>query len=720
MPSRSHRYKKTKIINCHALVWILGLVFFTSGCSSSEKLAEPVEDIAAATRAFKLYYKERVDRALVAYNRFMLFGDIDFGATLGKAGIAKQGNDFEVVPGPNDNNMIGLSTWTTWQAYKIFGTRTMELSLLRMFNGLHFYEAISGHPGMTSRMVYPGWTRLVDGQAGTVSRTRAGSQVTAPETYNPELFDELIDTFYSGIRVTYREDPEDILFNYMPAVEVGAYATTYSFSALPKYLRSSDCCASLMRTPEGFAWEGAYWGNHNSRDNFPDLAFGIVAAMHAVDDENVSSELRQAAERVVEAGQRIGDLVIAHDALMTVDEHNPYDFLINSGAVRPDGETEIEDLGTLADCQNAYLSRAISSEGLSLPLPKVKAPSSIEYILVDVFGQDVSCEIAENGRTCSSIEEAFCDEDWDSMEEMEVFGTPWLELVRDLEESSPGVAENLIGGFQDDFYEISLSVTAMIHYADVKGETELAARARKVLGDMADLMRLFADIIYTQTNPSRLVRRMYEAALFDGWGGLDAIPTDDLDDFSIAESHIANIESWLEIQDTQPAALLTDEEIEARVTSHLEGRSETVKQRYQDAYGDTPPIRRTPEGYEARGVPAADHPWQAVERPHHRIVGGARLLHALPLCVTAPEILDCTWAALGCARPDLNSDGLVDSTDTDLFETQRAAFEGVDCRSKNQWCQGADLDRTGLVDDTDAAFIEAAQGCHYEPEAGRP
>ncbi|MBW1808238.1 MAG: hypothetical protein JRJ87_08590 [Deltaproteobacteria bacterium] len=716
MQSTSDRPKKTKTVSRKVLVWVLGLVIVSAGCNSAEKLAEPVPDIAAATRAFKLYYKERVDRVLVAYNRFMLFGDVGFGVTMGKAGIAKQGNDFEVVPGPTDNNKIGLSTWTTWQAYRLFGTRTLELSLLRMFNGLHFFEAISGHPGLTSRMVYPGWTRLVDGQAKTVSRTRAGVEVSATEAYSPELIDELIETFYSGVRITYREDPEDFLFNYMPAVEVGPYAVTYSFSALPKYLRSSDCCCSLMRTPEGFAWEGAYWGNHNSRDNFPDLSLGIVAAMQAMDDESVSSELRQAAGRVVEAGQRIGDLIITHDAIMTVDEHNPYDYFINSGAVRPDGETEIEDLGTLADCQMAYLSRAISSEGLSLPLPKVKAPSSIEYILVDVFGQDVSCEVAPQGRTCARLEEAFCGEDWDSMEEMTVFGVPWLELVRDLDQSSPGVAEDLIGGFQDDFYEISLAVTALVLYADVKRETELAVKARKVLGDLADLMRLFADIIYTQTQPDRLAMRMYQAALFDGWGGLESIPLVDLADFTIAESQIAYIESWLEMQDTQPAALLTDEEILDRVASHLEGRSETVKLRYQDAYGDTPPIRRSPDGYEARGVPAAEHPWQPVQRPHHKIVGGVRLLHALPLCVTAPMILDCTWAALGCARPDFNKDGLVDSADTDLFETQRAAFAGEDCRSNNQWCQGADLDRTGTVDDRDSAFIEAAQDCHYQPE----
>ncbi len=713
--SRKHDHRRSTASHRRALVCLLTLPFLVGACSSKEQLATPVADIAAATRAFKLYYKERVDRAMVAYNRFMLFGGVTFAATLGKAGIARQGDDFEVVPGPNDNNMIGISTWTAWHAYRIFRTRTLELSLVRMFNGLHFYEAISGHPGMTSRMVYPGWTRVVDGTTGTVTRTRDGAPATAPEPYSPELQSEIIETLYDGVRITYREDPADILFNYMPAVETGPYSVTYSFSALPRYLRSSDCCASLMRTPAPHAWEGAYWGNHNSRDNFPDLGLGIVAAMDAMNDKTAPSEVREAARRAVEAGRRIGDLIAANDAIMTVDEHNPYDHLINSGAVRPDGETEIEDLGTLADCQMAFLSRAISSESLGLPLPEVRAPSSIEYLLVDLFGEDVSCEVIPEGRTCTRLEEAFCGQDWSTMEQMKVYGTPWLDLVRGLEEGSPGIAEDLIGGFQDDFYEITLAVAALVNYADVKGEAELGAQARNVLGDMTRLMRIFADIIYTRTQPGRLAERMYQAALFDGWGGLASTPVADLGDLSVAEQHISNIESWLELSDTQPAALLTDEEIRTQVESRLAGRSETVKQRYADHYGDTPPVRRSPEGYEARGVPQADHPWQPVERPHHRIVGGARLLHALPLCTTAPEILDCTWAALGCERPDMNADGTVDAADTTLFETLRDAHDGVPCRSKNQWCQGADLDRTGTLDEVDGAFIEAAQGCRYEP-----
>ncbi len=689
--------------------------FLLGACTSSNDagLEKPVSNLEAAGRAFQLYYRERVERAALAHNRFLLVGDATFGVTIGKAGIARQGDEFEVVPGPNDNNRIGFSIWTTWHAFKIFRSRALELSLIRMFNGLSFFEAISGHPGLTARMVYPGWTRTVDGRTGTITRTRDDAPAVPGESYSPNLEAEILDTFYEGVRITYREDPSDFFFSYMPAVETGRYAATYSFSELPSFLRSSDCCTSLMRTPAPYAWAGAYWGNHNSRDNFPDLAFGLLAAREAKDDTTADPDLRAAAQRAFEAGQRIGDLIQAHDAIMTVDEHNPYDTLINSGAVRPDGETEIEDLGILANCQMAYLSRAISSQGLALPLPEVQAPGSIEYLLVDALGQDVSCEVTPGDRVCSRLEEAFCGEDWATMEQMEIYGTPWLDLVRSFEQGTPGMAEELIGGFQDDFHEISLAALALVYYADIVGDAELATQARGVLGDLTALMRVFADIIYAQNRPDRLTERLYEAALLDAHGGLESTPTKDLGDFGIPEGQVAYLESWLTMDDTLPAALLTDEEIQATVEERLQGLSETVKQRYLDHYGDTPPVRRKGEGYEARGVPEAEHPWQAVERPRHRIMGGARLLHALPLCNTAPDILDCTWAALGCARPDLNADGQVDEADTTIFDAARASHADAACRSNNDWCGGADLDHTGTVDATDTAFLEAAQGCHY-------
>jgi hypothetical protein len=680
---------------------------------TDEDTTKPAIDPAAATRGFQLYYRERVERAVVAYNRFMLFGDVGFAATIGKSGIKKTGDVYEVVAGPNDNNPIGISIWATWHAYKLFRTRLLELSLIRMFDGLAFLEAVPGHPGITSRHVVPGWTREVDGLAGTVHRSRDGQEVFAPEPTDGALEAELLATFWDGVRVTYREDPRDYLFDYMPAQEMGPYAVTYSFSMLPDYLRVSDCCTSLKKTPAPHAWEGAFWSNHNSRDNLPDLGIGFVSARLAMKDPEISDELRAAATRAVEAGQRIGDSVQEHaGCLMTVDEHNAYDELVIAGTVRPDGETEAEDLGSLSDCQMAFLGRAISSEGLSAPLPELPAPGSIEFLLGAILGGDNEvCPIPEPVRTCTRLEEAYCGKDWGTLGELEFGGTPWLDKVAEIEEKSPGMAETLIGGFQDDYHEKLIAMLAILAYAEVEGEEAVLAEGRVALSNMADLMRRYADIIYTTVNPARRVEKYYIAALFEAAGGL-AVELEHLDGFARAEGQMQHIESLLTMPDTSPAALLSDEEIRQQIEAHLAGRSDTVKARYAATYGDTPPIRRAGEGYEAKGHhPDMEMPWRAVARPQHRVMGGVKFMMALPLCDAAPELLDCTWARLGCERPDLDQSGVVDEADRALYETAATTHGGDPCDDANAWCAGADLDRSGGIDELDAAFLAAAEGC---------
>ena len=190
---------------------------------------EPVTDVEAAARAFRLYYRERVERVVTSYNRFMLFGDLSFGTTIGKAGVARSGDEWEVVADPNDNNHIGVSIWNTYHAYRVFRTRTLALSLIRMFEGLVFFDSVSGHHGLTSRMVYPGWTVVIDGPAGTQERTRNGQPVDSPVPRSPDLEVEVLDTFFRDVQITYRENPEDILLAYMPGKEVGPYCVTYSF-----------------------------------------------------------------------------------------------------------------------------------------------------------------------------------------------------------------------------------------------------------------------------------------------------------------------------------------------------------------------------------------------------------------------------------------------------------------------------------------------------------
>ena len=102
-----------------------------------------------------------------------------------------------------------------------------------------------------------------------------------------------------------------------------------------------------------------------------------------------------------------------------------------------------------------------------------------------------------------------------------------------------------------------------------------------------------------------------------------------------------------------------------------------------------------------------------VDTPHHFQLGGIELLQALPLCITNPGILDCAWARLGCERPDLDHNGMVDATDKGLFNKAVSEYAGKACGQENHWCGLADLDHTGRVDATDQAFMNAAMGCHY-------
>jgi len=695
------------------------LLLTLAGCeegseAGGDELNTPVADVAAASRAFQLYHRERVERVIVAFNRFALTGDAGFANTMGTVAVAKQGDEFEIVPGPENNSLIGTSTYTTWHAYRIFRSRTLALSLIRMFDGLAFYEAISGHPGLTVRMAYPGWTRVMDGKAGTVARTRLGAAITPPVAVDAALEAEVLQTFYDGVRITYRENPEDFVFGYMPAAATGQYAVTCSFSELPAFIRVRECCTSLMRTPAPHLWEGAYFGNHNSRDNLPDIGLGLLAAREAMNDEAADDDLRAAARRAFEAGQRIGDLVQQYEgAMMTVDEHHPYDTLAVAGALRPDGETEIEDLGSLSDCATAYLARAVSSQGLAQPLPELPLPGSLEPVMLEEIGDGLECEVPQGVRTCTGLEEAYCGLDWGNLEQLQIYEEDWLELVRALERGSPGMAQQMIGGFQDDYFEKTNAMLGLVHYAHIAGDEALHSRAQAALADMTALMRVFADIIYSATQPVHLTQRLYEAALIDAQGGVAVAEPLDFDDFAFAEQQMATVESWLELEDTASAPLMSDEEIKALVQARLDRTSETAKQRYAEHYGELIPVRRSGEGYEARGVPEEALPWRAVDRPHHRLLEEVRLLDAMPLCVLAPEILDCTWAALGCRRPDLNADGRVDSGDTSLYQAAAAQHADAACGSLNEWCGGADLDRTGAVDEVDAALIEAAQGCWY-------
>ena len=609
-----------------------------------------------------------------------------------------------------------MTAFTVWQAYKLYRSRPFAVAAARLFRGIAFLEAVSGHPGMTARMVYPGWTRVVDGVAGTVSRTRNGAPAASPWSAPEGMESEVLQLFYDGVTVTHRENPQEFYFSYKPAQNPVSFAVKHSLTG-PGFLRGSDCCSSLMRVPDDYPWAGAYWGNHNSRDNLPDLGLGVVAAMEAAADEEADPIVREAAALAVEAGRRIGDLVQEHAAVMTVDEHHGYDELNPSGTIRPDGLVEEEDLGTLSDCAAVYLSRAISTAGLALPVPELPVPGSIEKLIFSSFGNQSDCEFPGEEPTCTALDQGYCGRSWDGLAEVKFIGQPWLDVVRAAEKAKPGGAESLIGSFQDDFYEKASGLFSISYYARIRGDDALRAEAEEALHQLVELLRELAEIIFAATRPEMVEQRGYELGLVEAYAGLPVAAVD-FASFAIAERRLAAIEALLDLPEATPKPLLTDEQLKSAIESRLAAGEEVHRQRYRDAYGDQPPIRRAGDVYEARGFPEAEHPWRAVPPMRHeqighgepdiRRIGNLYLFDALPLCTARPDLLDCRWAALGCARVDLNDDGEVDEADRSAFD---AAPRDTPCGADNEWCGGADLDRSGEVGPTDEAFLVAATGC---------
>ena len=317
------------------------------GPADEELPPPPVLEGNNSSRAlgFQLFYRERLNRHLILLNRFNIAGDAVFAHAIANNRVAKSGNEYEVVVGPNDNNSIGKITYEVAQAFEVFGGHELELTLIRLLEGLVFLEAVSGHPGLTERMALPGWTLTLDGVSDTVTRTRQGVSIIPPVVYSPALETAILDTFFAGTRFTYLEDPLDQYALRYPIARMDDYAVTFVFSGLPTFLRISNCCASYIISQKG-EWQGAYWSNHNSRDNFPDLMMGYLAAIDLLRDPELPSDLWIAAERARVAGERVGARVVGDgNKLMTVSEFKSYDDLVPGGQTRPDGRQETEDLG---------------------------------------------------------------------------------------------------------------------------------------------------------------------------------------------------------------------------------------------------------------------------------------------------------------------------------------------------------------------------------------
>ena len=642
---------------------------------SSVTIPPPTVNPSAKADAFKLFYRERAERTVLSLNRFAVAGDTVFASVFDKSMIARSGNEYEVVPGPKDNNSIGMAVFGAWKGYQALGGRDLEITLIRLFEGLVFNEQVSGHPGLTCREALPGWTLKIDGVNGQISRRRGGGGVTPPMSYSLDLEQEMLDRFYRGVMFTYRNDPWEYYFNFKAVDELEHFSTTFvfgdlpgdGFSSPPRFLRISDCCSSWMITNSG-PWKGAFWGNHNSRDNFPDYAMGYLAAMEATNTPGLPADLAEAARRAAEAGRRTADAIVASGMVqMTVDEWHDYGTLVPAGQRRPDGETESQDLGSLNSCQMAYLARAISSEGLRHPVPEIKLPAA--------------------KTTCRSIDDAFLWMCWGDLLKV----AEWLAGV------SPELLGKLTARVRDDVRELMLSAVGLCQYARITRQEDLYAEARNTLWNMIRLVRLLKD-----------EEGLYVSAIYGRMFDMEA-PLEELGGFWTGERRTASIESMLGMGDTPAAPLLTDEQIQNAVTEYLAGQESWIRERYQNRFGNTVPVRRNGEGYECIGP--GGH-WVPTENPRHIMFSEIQLWREAALCAAAPHTLDCSWAKRGCAPADLDGSGVVDSSDHALLNEKWERFgPGAGCGAANSGCEGADLDGNGVLNDEDRNYMTAAQGC---------
>ncbi len=651
----------------------------TSACCtkmpSSVTIPPPTVNPNARADAFKLFYRERAERTVLGLNRFAMAGDTVFASVFGKSMVAISGSEYEVVPGPNDNNPIGISVFGAWKGYQAMGGRDLELTLIRLFEGLVFNEQVSGHPGLTCREALPGWTLKLDGVSGQISRTRGDGAVTSPVNYSSDLEKEILDRFYNGVLFTYRNDPWEYYFKFKAVDEPEHFSTTfvfgdlpgYGFSSPPSFLRISDCCSSWMMTKSG-PWKGAFWGNHNSRDNFPDYAMGYLAAVEAVNTPGLPADLAEAARRAAEAGRRTADAIVASGMVqMTVDEWHDYGTLVPAGQRRPDGSTESQDLGSFLTCQMAYMAKAISSEGLQYPVPEITLPAAMT--------------------TCRSIDDAFLGTSWCGLLKF----AEWLSGV------SPELLEKLTGGLRDDARELMLCAAGLCQYARITRQDDLYAEARNTLWNIIRLVRLLKD-----------EEGIYLSAIYARMFDMEA-PLEQLEGFRTGNEKVDRIESMLEINDTTPDSLLTDKEIQDCVTGYLADQKSWIKDRYQNRFGSTTPVRRSGEGYQCIGP---DGRWMTTENPRHVKLGSIPFWREMFLCTVSPHTLDCSWARRGCAPADLDGSGVVDSSDMALFNSRWEHFgRDAACDNANGGCNGADLDGNGVLNDGDRNFMTAAQGC---------
>jgi hypothetical protein len=561
--------------------------------------------------------------------------------------------------------------------------------------------------------------------------------VVSPVQYAPSLEQEILDTFYDDVVFTYRENPEEWLFGLKPAQDLAAFAVTYVFDELdsdPAFLRVSDCCSSFMVSQKG-TWTGAYWGNHNSRDNFTDQAIGFVVALEAEGTPGLPADLAQAAQNAADAARRTGDNVVAHDnMLMTVDEWHDYDTLTVAGNKNPDGEEEWQDLGSLASCQAAYLANAVSSDGLTVPVPRLPLPGALETTyLADLF-EEMGINLPLPVLHCNSIDDAFIGMGWGDILHLEILGVPWFEIAKVAAQIQPDLFPSLLGSMMDDFQELVLGAVGLAYYAQVKGDDALYTEARQTLQNLVELQKILVRLVYGMADDKNTRAQMigamgedvfiaymkdtsemlYRAATHARMFGIEW-PLSDFGGFNLGDQRLNYIEAQLSMPDSVEAPLLTDTEIFNQVEARLanrEIRAPWVAQRYRDRFDDVPPVRRAGDGYECIGT---DDQWKPAEVPKHTVFVNYILWYEAPLCNFSTETLDCTWAGFGCAPADFDLSGVVDAADWPAFNDAWTAWGmNASCDDSNDGCNGADLDQSGTLTSDDQAYMTAAMGCWYE------
>ncbi len=709
---------------------ILFLIAALAGCTP-EIVFDPWENPDARADAFRLYYKERMERVLKAYNRFLLVNDVVPAHTLGSTHIDKQDDRYDIHLHPRDNNEIGTSAFNTYCAWQVFGTRALELTLLRQFHGLAVAEEISGIPGLTCREWQPGFTVTVDGPSETVTRTRQGLPAAPAETFPPDLEAEIIRTFFADGVFTYRGNPAETCFTLEPILNIGEYAVTFVFSELPHFLRVSNCCSSFMVSQLG-PYAGYFWGNHNSRDNFPDLAVGYFAACAAAKNRRLSPDTRDAAARACAAGRRVGDSVLEHGYnLMTVSEFEPYDeeHLIVAGEIRPDGQDEgTEWLGSMNSCQMAYMARALSSEGLRCPHERVENPGAYEVLLIRALFELLGLPPPEIVKTCRSLDDAYAGMTWDELLNLEIRGRPFWDVARGLVDAWPDVFADLFLKLADFTHQPERAAYALVYYARISGSPWLLQEARETLYRILEFQRRCAGVVYDwaaaqpEPDPNMIRNAEEEMQLAATYGHVAGVADASYDPFGFAREAQAQhgFETVLQRGNSESHPLRSDPEIWAEIEETLENNQDRpfTYDRYWQRF-PTPeemPVRRQGDHYKAVGTDGLLH---EIPNISHRSFGGVHLWDTIPMCALAPNVLDCSWAVMGCERPDLDHSGTVDPSDRELFDTAWAEHgEGAACRPRNRWCDGADLDRNRRLDDQDRAFLDAAEGCWYALEDG--